>query len=158
MVSVAGMMDDVATPGGELGPEPQVDEWQVIDQVLSFLAQYDGSSEGPEGCDADEVMPYIDALRRAISIVQGRPELAALAEEERRSMAAQAQDALHEWRRRSQELEQVRGENKVLQAELAQGRQALEEVLNKQAELQSSVTALRADIEPRDRRPAADSL
>eukprot|EP00439_Symbiodinium_sp_Y106_P039826 s6676_g4.t2 len=46
----------------------------------------------------------------------------------------------------------------VLQAELLRGRQALEEVLNKQAELQRSVTALCADIELRDDRPAACKL
>ncbi|CAE7944362.1 TPK5 [Symbiodinium necroappetens] len=147
MVSGAADVMEVAVAGGtHLDPDLPTDEWKIIDQVLSFLAQYNGS---PDGRDAEEVMSYIDALRRAISIIQGRPELAALAEEERRNLAAQAQAALHEWRRRSQELEHVRGENKVLQAELLRGRQALAEVLNKQAELQRSVKALCADIELR---------
>eukprot|EP00913_Durusdinium_trenchii_P013731 g12892.t1 len=56
---------------GKVRPEGdgEVDEWQVIDQVLGHLSQYNGS---PDGNDAEEVLPLIDALRRAIAIVQGR--------------------------------------------------------------------------------------
>ena len=67
-------------------------------EVLGFLSQYDGSADG----DAEEVLPLIDALRRAIAIVQGRPQMVQMAEEERKQLTSQAQATLHEWRRRSQ--------------------------------------------------------
>ena len=76
--------------------------------MLGYLSQYDGHAD-----DGEEVLPLIDALRRAIAIVQGRPQMVQMAEEERKQLTAQAQQTLHEWRRRSQELEQVQAENKA---------------------------------------------
>ncbi|CAL1139551.1 unnamed protein product [Cladocopium goreaui] len=83
-----------------------IDEWQVIDQVLGYLSQYNGH---PDGNDAEEVpsvpcavrvascssngsqvLPLIDALRRAIAIVQGRPQMVQMAEDERRQLSSKA--------------------------------------------------------------------
>eukprot|EP00434_Breviolum_minutum_P021248 symbB.v1.2.018744.t1/scaffold1508.1/size114708/3 len=140
-----------------------IDEWQVIDQVLGYLSQYNGN---PDGNDAEEapytntigvdgagggmvlqVLPMIDALRRAIAIVQGRPQMVQMAEEERRQLSSKVHSTLHEWRRRSQELEQLQTENKVLKSELARGRQAVDEVLHRQAELQQRVETMRKCVE-----------
>lgn len=125
-----------------------IDEWQVIDQVLGYLSQYNGH---PDGNDAEEVLPLIDALRRAIAIVQGRPQMVQMAEDERRQLSSKVQTTLHEWRRRSQELEQLQTENKVLKSELARGRQAVHEVLHRQAELQQRVETMRKSIETKRR-------
>eukprot|EP00913_Durusdinium_trenchii_P013732 g12893.t1 len=46
-----------------------------------------------------------------------------------------------------QELEQVQAENKVLKSELLRGRQAVDDVLQRQAELQNRVEIMRETIE-----------
>ncbi|CAE7255703.1 TPK5 [Symbiodinium sp. CCMP2592] len=61
MVSGAADVMEVAVAGGtQLDPELPTDEWKIIDQaetlkcqVLSYLAQYNGS---PDGRDAEEVL------------------------------------------------------------------------------------------------------
>eukprot|EP00930_Biecheleria_cincta_P030852 TRINITY_DN21385_c0_g1_i1.p2 TRINITY_DN21385_c0_g1~~TRINITY_DN21385_c0_g1_i1.p2 ORF type:complete len:162 (+),score=50.60 TRINITY_DN21385_c0_g1_i1:37-486(+) len=122
-------------PEGGAGQDG-LDEWHVIDQVLTYLSSFEPE---PGSQEAEEVLPLLDALRRATAIVQGRPQMVAMAEQERREIAAQVQATVHEWRRKSQELEQLRSDNEVLKGEAERGRQALEEALKRQAQLKEEI-------------------
>ncbi|CAE8674200.1 unnamed protein product, partial [Polarella glacialis] len=104
------------------------DEWQVIDQVLTYLSNF----EIDQHTQVDEVLPLLDALRRATAIVQGRPQMVALAEQERRELSSQVQSALQDWRSKSQDLEGLRRENETLEAEAQNGRSALDEATRRQ--------------------------
>eukprot|EP00933_Yihiella_yeosuensis_P056258 TRINITY_DN55347_c0_g1_i1.p1 TRINITY_DN55347_c0_g1~~TRINITY_DN55347_c0_g1_i1.p1 ORF type:complete len:174 (+),score=51.42 TRINITY_DN55347_c0_g1_i1:50-571(+) len=122
--------------------DPIPDEWLVIDQVLSYLADFNVQ----EGDNPEEVLPLLDALRRATAIVQGRPQMVALAEQERRDLSLQVRAALNEFQGKSQELEQLRYQNKVLQGEAESGRTALDEALRRQESLQQELQKARAEL------------
>eukprot|EP00931_Biecheleriopsis_adriatica_P118423 TRINITY_DN93838_c0_g1_i1.p1 TRINITY_DN93838_c0_g1~~TRINITY_DN93838_c0_g1_i1.p1 ORF type:complete len:149 (-),score=44.81 TRINITY_DN93838_c0_g1_i1:76-522(-) len=127
-------------PGSARGQEEPLDEWQVIDQVLTYLSQLDAE---PSSDEAKEVLPLLEALRRATEIVKGRPHMVAMAEHERRELSAKAQAIKQESRRKSQDLEHLRAKNEVLKQEAHRGRQALDDALRRQAQLQEQIELAR---------------